>query len=109
MPSPSGLLASSNLNTTAATTVYTAPTTGGTIVLAKIFVANRSGGAITFSLGVAANADTTVTTTNAIEWTVPIPSNGILERGNIVLGAGQKIIAQTSVANVSVAVCGIVN
>jgi hypothetical protein len=31
----------------------------------------------------------------------------VLERGNILLGAGQKVIARTSVANVSVAVCGV--
>lgn len=107
MPSPSGLLASSNLSTTSDTTVYTAPTISGTIVNTKIFVANRSGAAITFSLGVAPNADSTVTTSNAIEFTVPIPAGGVLERGNILLGAGQKVIARTSVANVSVAVCGV--
>jgi len=109
MASPSGLLGSSNLSTTSDTLVYTAPLTGGTIVNTKIFVANRSGSAITFSLAVALNADSAVTTSNAIEFTVPIPAGGILERGNVLLGAGQKIIAKTSVAGVSVAVCGIAN
>jgi hypothetical protein len=109
MASASGLLGSSNLSTTADTLVYTSPLIGGTVVATKIFVANRSGSAITFSLAVAPFADTAVTTSNAIEWLVPIPANGILERGNIILGAGQKIIAKTSVANVSVAVCGVSN
>jgi hypothetical protein len=109
MPSPSGLLASSNLSTTSDTVVYTAPTLSGTQVVCKIFVANRSGSATTFSLGLGQNADTTVSATNAIEFTVPLPTAGVLERGNVVLGAGQKIIARTSVANVSVAVCGVSN
>jgi hypothetical protein len=104
-----GLLASSNLNTTVDAVVYTAPATAGTTVVAKIFIANRNNAAILVRVGLGATGESSVDTTNAIEWDVTLPPFGVLERGNIMLGPSQRIIARTGTANVSVAVCGVVS
>lgn len=104
-----GLLASSNLSSTADTVVYTAPSAGNTTVYCKIFVTNRNGSPIVFRLALGAPGDTAIGTTNSLEFDVTIPANGILERGNVMLGPNERIIARTGTAGVSVAVCGVDN
>lgn len=99
-----GLLGSQNLAATTDTTVYTVP--AGLNTTLKVFICNRNGSAVTVRLATGLTADTTVSTTNAIEWDVPVPANGIVERGNIILGPGEKIIARSNTANVSVVACG---
>jgi len=102
-----GLLASTNLNTTGDTVVYTAPSTAGTYVVAKIFLCNRNNATISVRLGLGTIGESSLGSTNAIEFDVSIPPFGILERGNIMLGASQRVLARTGTANVSVAVCGV--
>jgi hypothetical protein len=102
-----GLLGSTNLSTTNGTVIYTAPSDAGTAVTCKIFIANRNGSAVSIRIGLGNSGDTDVTTSNAIEWDVPVPAFGVIERGNIILGQSQRVIARTSAANVSVVVCGV--
>lgn len=104
-----GLLASANLNTTIDTIIYTAPAAVGTTVLAKIFVCNRTASTIAVRLGLGNAGESSLDATNAIEFDVSIPPNGVLERGNILLGSGQRILARTNTVNVSVSICGIEN
>lgn len=102
-----GLLASSNLNTTGDTVVYTAPGSAGTYVVAKIFLCNRNNATVQVRLGLGNSGETSLGNTNAIEFDVSIPPYGVLERGNIMLGVSQRILARTGTAGVSVAVCGV--
>lgn len=104
-----GILASANLNTTIDTIIYTAPAPAATTVLAKIFLCNRTALTIAVRLGLGNAGESALDATNAIEFDVLVPPNGVVERGNIMLGAGQRILARTNTANVSVTVCGIVN
>lgn len=102
-----GLLGSVNLTTTVDTVVYTAPATAGTSVVAKVFLCNRNATAISVRLGLAFSGETVLDATNAIEFDVSIPAYGVIERGNIMLGVSQRVLARTSTAGVSVAVCGV--
>jgi len=102
-----GLLASANLNTTIDTIVYTAPATVGTTVIAKVFLCNRNASAISVRIGLGFSGETALDSTNAIEFDVSIPAFGVIERGNIIMGASQRVLARTATAGVSVAVCGV--
>lgn len=102
-----GLLASSNLTTTAETIVYTAPATANTSVVAKIFICNRNNATIAVRLALGLSGATGISISNAIEYDVSVPPYGVVERGNIMLGVSQRIIARTDTAGVSVAVCGV--
>jgi hypothetical protein len=104
-----GLLNSVDLTSTANTIVYTAPNTSGTQVAAKIFVCNRNNASIRVRLGLGLSGETVVSTSNAIEYDVIIPPFGVIERGNIMLGQNQRIIARSDTVSVSVSVCGVEN
>ena len=102
-----GLLASANLNGTSDTIVSTAPATADVLVVAKIFLTNRNASAISVRLALGSSGETAIGAGNSIEFDVTLPAYGILERGNIMLGASQRILARTGTAGVSVAVCGV--
>lgn len=102
-----GLLASANLTSTSDTIIYTAPVISGASVVAKIFVCNRNGSAISMRLAIANPGETAISSVNAIEFDVPVPAFGVIERGNIILGESERIIARTNTTNVSVVVCGV--
>lgn len=98
-----GRLGASDLAAGTNTTVYTVPS--GYFTAASVNLCNRGNGAITVRLAIA-SADTP-TAAEWIEYDCEVLSKGVLERTGILLSAGQKVVAYSSAANVSVVVFGI--
>lgn len=98
----SGRLGSASLSATTNTTIYTVPT--GKTATVTVNLCNTGATATTVRLAVAL-ADTPVAG-ERIEYGVSLPANGVLERGGIVLGAGQKIVAYAGAVGVDVNVWG---
>ena len=97
-----GRLGVADLSATTLTTLYTVPT--GKVGSLSINVCNRNSNSVTVRLALAASG-----TPGAAEWLeydVPIPANGVLERTGLVLDASKRVVAYSSAANVSVVVWG---
>lgn len=90
---------------TAATnaTIYTVPS--GYFAVVGVNVCNRGNTAV--AIRIATAATDTPTNSEYIEYDVEVGAKGVLERTGIILSAGQKIVARSSAANVSVVVFGI--
>ena len=98
----SGRLGSASLLATTNTTLYTVPVSNTTTVTVNF--CNTAATATTISLAIA-QADTPVAG-EWIEYGVGLPASGVLERGGIVLGDGQKIVAYAGSAGINVNVWG---
>lgn len=99
---PSGILGQSAPAATTNTTVYTVPS--GKLATFSVNVVNRGSAAVSFRLAIAATG--TPTTEEWIEFGAAIPANGVLERTGLVAQAGERVVAFTSAADVSVNVYG---
>lgn len=98
-----GRLGAEDVSATTNTTVYTCP--ADTYAVVAVNLCNR--GTSTAAIRVAV-ADTDIpSAAEYIEYDADIFANNVLERTGIVLSAGQRIVAFSSAANVSVVVVGI--
>ena len=98
-----GVLGTADLSAATNTTLYTVPV--DTFSVVTVNICNRSSTTRDIRLAVAA-ADTP-TNAEYIEYDTEILSNGVLERGGIVLDAGKKIVAYSNSTETSVVVFGI--
>lgn len=99
----SGKLGNNDLAATTNTTVYTAP--AGVVTTLNVSVCNRNSTAVKVRLAIAAAA--APATKEYIEYDVSIPANGVLERGGLVMAAGELLVAYSDTANVSVRAHGL--
>lgn len=98
-----GRLAANNLSSATVTTIYTAPV--DTYTVAQISICNRGTATTNISLAL---ADTdTPAAGEYIEFETALLAKNVLERTGVVLAPGQKIVALSSLANVSAVVVGI--
>lgn len=97
-----GRLGAANLSATTNTTVYTVPSS--TVGSFSVNLCNRNSSSVTVRLALAASD--TPATTEWLEYDVPIPAQGVLERTGLVLDASKRVVAYASAANVSVVVWG---
>ena len=98
-----GRLAGDDLAAGTNTTVYTTP--AETYTVASVNIVNRGTQPTVINLAIA-DLDTP-TLGEYIEWETELLPKNVLERTGIVLGAGQKIVARSTQANVSVVAFGI--
>jgi len=97
-----GRLGAAALAATTNTTLYTVPT-GKTATVTCNFC-NTSSVGVSVRLAVA-QADTPVDG-EYVEYDVQLPATGVLERGGIVMTAGQRIVVRASATGVNVNVWG---
>jgi len=98
-----GRLGASDLSATTLTTVYTCPASTYSVVAVNI--CNRGASSAQIRIAIA-DADTP-TAGEYIEYDVNCIANGIIERTNLVLAAGQRIVVYSSAASISAVVVGI--
>ena len=98
----SGRLGTASLAATTNTTVYAVPT--GKTSTVTVNFCNTTSAAATVRLALAL-ADTPVAG-EWIEYDCSLPANGVLERGGIVLGEGQRIVAYASATGININVWG---
>ena len=99
----SGILGTASVSALTDTTVYTVPV--GKTASVTISLCNRSSSDATkvrIALSTTSAADD-----NYIEYDANVPTNGILERSAIVLGAGTKVIVRSVNGTISAVVFGI--
>lgn len=99
----SGRLGASDLAATTNTTVYTVP--ASTLAAFSINVCNR--GAVDARVRLALADSGTPGSAEYLEYDALLPANGVLERSGLTLQADKRVVAYSSVANVSVLVVGI--
>lgn len=99
----SGRLGAVDLPATTNTTVYTVPSSTQTAL--SVSVCNRGSSAVTVRLALAATDTPSVS--EWIEYDTAVIANDAMERSGIILSAGQKVVAYTNVATVSVVVYGV--
>ncbi len=97
---PTGRLGALDLAANTDTTLYTVPASN--VGTANVSLCNRGTTAANVRIAVAAAA--TPTNAEFIEFDVPVPPNGVLERTGIVMNAGMRIVVRANQTNVS-AVC----
>jgi hypothetical protein len=100
-----GKLGSAALEPNVYTTVYTAPAEGINSVAANINVVNRDAVA-TAKVRLALGVNSTPLPADFLEYDAQVPTGGILERSALVLSPGEKVIAYTDGANITVRVHG---
>jgi hypothetical protein len=88
-----GRLGVANITTTAATTVYTVPSSTFSVV--SVNIVNRSSSAAAL-IRLAVSATSTPGADEWIEFDSSLVANGVLERTGIVLDAGKLIVVQTT-------------
>jgi len=98
-----GRLAAEDLAGATNTTVYTCP--ASTYTVASVSIVNRGTQPTLLNLAIA-DADTP-TLGEYLEWQTELLPKNVLERTGIVLGAGQKIVAYSTAANISIVAFGI--
>lgn len=98
-----GRLAGEDLAAGTNTTVYTTP--ADTYTVASVNIVNRGTQPTVINLAIA-DLDTP-TLGEYLEWETELLPKNVLERTGIVLGAGQKIVARSTQANISVVAFGI--
>lgn len=98
----SGLLGTANPTAATNTTLYTVP--AGKLSTVNASITNRGSGLAKVRLALAAAASPT--TSEWLEYDVPLPANGVLERTGIVMEAGKLLVVYTDVATVSCNVFG---
>jgi len=98
-----GRLGVADLTVAENTVVYTVP--ANTFAVISVNLCNRNNSAV--GLRLAVSSTTEPSSAEFIEFDVEVGGKGVLERTGIIMGAGQRIVAYSSAANVSVVVFGI--
>ena len=93
---PSGLFGKANLPANADTNLYTCPV--GKNATATVAFCNRTAAPIKVRLAVRSAA---IADSDYLEYETEIPANGILERNQIALAAGEIITVRANAAGVS--------
>jgi hypothetical protein len=100
-----GRLNGVDITTTAATSVYTCPTSTFSVV--SVSICNRSASAVTVNLALTTTGATPATT-DYLEFGSSLSANGVLERTGIVMTAANQLVVTAGTGNVlSVVVVGI--
>jgi hypothetical protein len=99
----SGILGNASLTASTDTTVYTVPS-GKTASLTINFCNRSSSDPVKIRLSLTPNI---AAANNYIEYDSNVPAAGVLERGAIVLAAGDKIITRSTSSSVTVVVYGV--
>jgi len=94
----SGKLGSASLAATTNTTLYTCP--ASTVTAATVLVCNTNAASVTVRIGVGTGASPAAG--DYVEYDSTIPAYGVLERGALVLTAGEKIFVYASTTGVNV-------
>lgn len=84
------------------TTVYTVPASLSATF--NINVVNIGGSSATVTVAISAAG--TPTTSEYVEWQVPLPPGGVLERGGFVAQTGKRVVVNCSTDSCSVSVYG---
>lgn len=98
----SGILGQANPAAATDTTVYTVPSS--VTATFNISIVNLTGSAVSVNVAIAGTA--TPATSEYIEYQTVILANGVLERGGIVAGTGERVVVNCSNANCAVSVYG---
>jgi hypothetical protein len=98
-----GRLAAANLAAETSTVVYECPENTFAVVTVSICNRGNTGTDVRLSLGTVSPPPTS----DFLEFDLNLSAKGVLERTGIVLGAGQKISAYSSLDNTSVVIYGI--
>lgn len=98
-----GRLGAADLAATTDTTVYAVP--AGKVASFNVGFCNRGVAAVAVRLSISSVA--TPTDAEYLEYNATIPAGGVLERGGLMADAGKFIVAQASLASVSVVVWGV--
>lgn len=98
----SGILGKASLAATTETLLYTAPT--GRVVSLSVNLCNLSADTAKVRLAMVDGA--TTTDAHYIEYDTSLEAKGVMERTGLVISAGQKVVAYSDIANVSVVVYG---
>ena len=98
----SGILGFTNLAANTNTTIYTVPT--GKVSSITINACNTTNADIRVSIALSTSASPVAG--EWIEWEAILPINGVLERGGIVLGANQRVVAKANATDVNINVWG---
>ena len=99
-----GRLGAANLAAATYTTLYTVPS--NTFTVATVSFCNRSGGAVTVRLALAASAGTPADT-EFLEFGAEVLAGGVLERTGIVMDAGKVLTVYSSAISVTAIAMGI--
>jgi phage baseplate assembly protein gpV len=97
-----GTLGQAALTAATNTTVYTVP--AGQTATVNINVVNKGSNIAAVNLAISA-ADTP-TDSEYIEFNAPMQIGGVLERTGIVLSAGKKVVAKSTVSGITVNIYG---
>lgn len=100
----SGLLGKSSLSATTNTTVYQVPASGVTSTVLNVNMVNTTSSAISVRLAISTVAAPAAT--DWIEYDFPLPAHETLERTAIVASPGERVVAYSSAAGITVRVHG---
>lgn len=100
----SGILGRADLAAATDTQVYIPPTAPATVATVTVVLCNRTAAAT--SVNVALSATATPALTDYIEFGTALPANGVLQLTGIVVGSGDRIIANAAAAGVSCVIYG---
>ena len=92
-----GRLNGVDITTTAATSVYTCPTSTFSVV--SVSICNRSASAVTVNLALTTTGATPATT-DYLEFGSSLSANGVLERTGIVMTAANQLVVTAGTGNV---------
>jgi hypothetical protein len=98
-----GKIAAVDMASNSDTQIYQCP--GQNFTVATVSICNR--GSLTTLIRLAISDSSSPANADYIEFDTNLAANGVLERTGLVLSAGQRIIARSSLANVSIVVYGI--
>lgn len=97
----SGTLGAAALAANTDTTIYTVPVAKTATV--NVAIVNRGTEECTVNVGV---TTTTLSDSSYLEYEASVPAKGVLERSAIVIGAGEKVIVNTTGDSVTARVHG---
>ena len=97
-----GILGQSNPTASSNTTVYTVPSGVSSTFVVSVVNTGLSTALLTLSV----SASGTPAASEYLEYQVPLPPNGVYERGGIVAQTGKNVVVNCSTSNCAVSVYG---